>query len=218
MNDPQLFEMMSSELTAAVLSDKCDEFGFRDQAMAARIRPLDPSKVLVGRAMPVLTTDVFETPADPYKMEIASVDALKPNDVMVTCTNESSRTCFWGEILSTAAIARGARGAVIDGYTRDARQILELGFPTFVTGMKVPDSKGRSAVVDFNCPVRCGDVLVHPGDIIFGDIDGVVVIPKDHEDAIITAALEKLKKESQTIQELRKGSMLADVYAKYGVL
>ena len=134
---------------------------------------------LVGRAHTVLTADVYQRPENPYVKEIAAVDSLKPGDVMVAATNGSERTCLWGELLSTAARARGATGCLIDGHTRDVQRILEMGFPVFCTGFRPVDSSSRSTVIDFGCPVRCGDVLVHPGDIIFADIDGVVVIPED---------------------------------------
>lgn len=121
-------------------------------------------------------------------------------------------------MLSTAARARGARGAIIDGYTRDVPQITAMKFPTFATGRKPVDSAGRSIVIDHGCPVRCGDVLVNPGDIIFGDTDGVVVIPKELEKKVIPLALEKVKKENLTRNELLKGALLRDAYDKHKVL
>ena len=137
---------------------------------------------------------------------------------MVVCTNRSTRTCFWGELLSTAARARGARGIVIDGYTRDVAQITAMQFPTFATGMSVLDSANRSVVIDHGCPVNCGDVLVNTGDVVFGDIDGVVVIPQELEKKVIPLALEKVGKENQVRNELLKGAMLRDAYNKYRVL
>ena len=209
---------MRDKLKAAVISDILDRLGAREQAMRADIRPVYQGAIVVGRAYTVLTADIFQVIDDPYKGEIEAVDSLKSNDIMVVCTNRSTRTCFWGELLSTAARARGARGIVIDGYTRDVAQITAMQFPTFATGMSVVDSAGRSIVVDHGCPVNCGDVLVNTGDIVFGDIDGVVVIPKELEREVIPLALEKVGKENLTRNELLKGAMLKDVYAKHGVL
>jgi regulator of RNase E activity RraA len=213
-----MFDTMRDKLKAAVISDILDRLGAREQAMRADIRPVYQGAIVIGRAYTVLTANIFQIIDDPYKREIEAVDSLKSNDIMVVCTNRSTRTCFWGELLSTAARARGARGIVIDGYTRDVAQIIAMQFPTFAAGMSVVDSAGRSIVVDHGCPVNCGDVLVNTGDIVFGDIDGVVVIPKELEKEVIPLALEKVGKEDLTRNELLKGAMLKDVYDKYGVL
>jgi 4-hydroxy-4-methyl-2-oxoglutarate aldolase len=138
--------------------------------------------------------------------------------VVVASTQRSTRTCLWGELLSTASVARGANGAVIDGYTRDVRQIERMQFPVFSTGMYPVDSAGRSEVVDYNCSVECGDVTVAPGDIIFGDYDGVVVIPAQAIQEVVQRALDKVEGENRTREELRKGATLREVYDKYGVL
>jgi 4-hydroxy-4-methyl-2-oxoglutarate aldolase len=217
-NETEMFDTMRDRLYASVISDIIDSLGARNQGMRADIRPRWAGAVVVGRAYPVLTADVYKLVDDPYGGEIDAVDSLKPNDVMVVCTQRSTRTCFWGELLSTAARARSARGIVLDGYTRDVAQITRMKFPTFATGVYMVDSAGRSIVIDHNCPVDCGGVLVKPGDIIFGDIDGVVVIPRELEKEVIPLALEKVSKENQLRDELLKGSSLRDAYNKYHVL
>ena len=217
-DDQEMFQLIKTELYTSVVCDALDQLGFHDQAMRADIRPAYPEAVMVGRALTVLSADVYEVPEEPYKMEIESVDSLNPGDVMVAATGRSTRTCFWGELLSTAARERGANGAVIDGYTRDVRRIMQMRFPVFSTGMKPVDSYGRGIVIDYNCPVNCGDVIVNPGDIVFGDMDGVVVIPKAVEKEIIEKAMQKVTGENKTRDELRQGAYLKDVYEKYGVL
>ncbi|MCC6790654.1 MAG: RraA family protein [Thermomicrobiales bacterium] len=217
-NDEALLDALRNRLYAAVVSDVLDAAGLLHQAMDARLRPIAPSMRLVGRAHTALTADVYERPPEPYRMEIAAVDALKPGDVMVAATNHSTRTCFWGELLSTAAIARGAAGCAIDGYTRDALRIMEMDFPVFATGFKPVDSSSRSAVVAYDVPVECGGVLVNPGDIVFGDFDGVVVIPRQHLADIVAAAWAKVEKEDGSRELLRQGALLRDVYDRYGVL
>ena len=217
-SEKEMFDTMRDKLNAAVISDIVDSLGAREQAMRADIRPVYQGAIVVGRAYTVITADIFKIIDDPYGGEIEAVDSLKPNDVMVVCTHRSTRTCFWGELLSTAARARGARGIVVDGYARDVAQITAMKFPTFATGMSVVDSAGRSIVIDHGCPVNCGDVLVNTGDIVFGDIDGVVVIPKELEKEVIPLALEKVGKENLVRDELLKGAMLRDAYDKYKVL
>lgn len=217
-SEREMFDAMQEKLYASVVSDILDHLGARDQVMRADVCPMYQGAIVVGRAYPVLSADIFELRDDPYRAEIEAVDSLKSNDVIVVSTNRSTRTCFWGELLSTAARARGARGAIIDGYTRDVAQISRMKFPTFAIGRKLVDSAGRSIVIDHGCPVNCGDVLVRPGDIVFGDIDGVAVIPRELEKEVIPLALEKVGKEDLVRDELLKGTMLRDAYAKYKVL
>ena len=217
-NDTELFNLMEQQLYAAVLSDALDAAGYREQALRHTIRPLYPEAVVVGRVMPVLCVEVYEMPDEPYQQEIAAVDSLKQNDVIICSTNESPRICIWGELLSTAARARGARGAVIEGFIRDARQITAMQFPVFMTGFSPIDSYGRGDVIAYNVPIECGGVPVNPGDIVFGDIDGIVVIPQAVEVEVIEAALEKVRGENRTRDELRAGATLRDVYDKYGIL
>ena len=217
-NDTELFDMMEEHLYAAVISDALDAAGFRQQAMRHTIRPLLPETVVVGRAMPVLCLDVYEIPDEPYQQEIAAVDSLKQDDVLVCSTEGSTRICFWGELLSTAARARGARGAVIEGFIRDVRKIMQMPFPIFTTGITPVDSNGRGEVVAYNVPIECGGVTVNPGDIVFGDADGVVVIPQTVETQVIEAALEKVSGENRTRDALQEGATLREVYDKFGIL
>lgn len=217
-NDTELFDMMEEQLYAAVISDALDAAGFREQALSHTIRPLLPETIVVGRAMPVLCLDVYEIPDEPYQQEIAAVDSLKQDDVLICSTNGSTRICFWGELLSTAAQVRGARGAVIDGFIRDIRKIVEMRFPIFTTGISPVDSNGRGDVVAYNVPIECGGVTVNPGDIVFGDADGVVIIPQSIEKTVVEAALEKVRGENRTRDALREGATLREVYDKYGIL
>jgi 4-hydroxy-4-methyl-2-oxoglutarate aldolase len=212
------FDLMQRELYTGVICDVLDGLGYRNQAMEPDVRPLQPDLVLVGNARTVLSVDVYHERDDCYDKEIAFLDALLPGDVAVGCTNRSKRTGLWGELLSTAARARGARGAVMDGYVRDVRRIVGMGFPVFAGGMRPVDSRGRSVVLEYDTPVECAGVLVRSGDIIFADIDGVAVIPREVAEQTVAEALEKVKQENASRAELERGAYLRDVYAKYGVL
>jgi regulator of RNase E activity RraA len=216
--DDQLLDQLRQKLYVSVVSDVLDAQGYYDQAMSARLRPLAPESRVIGRAHTVLTADVFTRPAEPYRLEIEAVDALKPNDVMVAMTHDSQRTCFWGELLSTAATARGATGCVIDGHTRDVLRIIEMGFPVFCTGIRPVDSSSRSVVVDYNVPIECGGVRVAPGDVIFGDFDGIVVIPQAILSKTVELASAKVESENHSRAMLQQGHLLRDVYDKFGVL
>jgi len=217
-DDLELFQLMRDRLYAAVLCDALDQAGYREQAMRADIRPVYKNAVVAGRALTVESVDIHEPRDHAYEKEIAAVDSLKAGDVLVASTGQSTRTCLWGELLSTAATLRQANGAVIDGYTRDVRRIEEMRFPVFSTGMYPVDSAGRSIVTDYNCPIECGGVSVHPGDIVFGDLDGIVVIPQSATREVIEKAMAKVEGENLTREELEQGSTLRQVYDKYGVL
>ena len=218
IKDKALFAEMEAKLYTAVLCDVMDDLGYRNQAMRETIRPLDPSFVCVGRAKTILAVDVYQLSGDPYKMEIESVDSVRPDEVIVACTNNSIRTGFWGELLSTAAQTRGARGVIVDGLVRDVKKIVALGFPVFAAGIKPVDSKGRSIVLNYDCPIECGGVAVSPGDIIMADYDGVVVVPKEIVADVLKRALIKVEKENKSRQDLIAGAYLRDVYRRYGTL
>jgi 4-hydroxy-4-methyl-2-oxoglutarate aldolase len=214
----ELLEIVRAKLYTAVVSDVLDRHGYLEQAMDARIRPIDPGMRVVGRAHTVLSVDIYEHPENPYASEIAAIDAVTPGSCVVASTNQSTRTCYWGELLSTATRARGGVGTVIDGYTRDSLKIIEMGFPVFSTGFKPVDSSSRSVVVDFDCPIECGGVKVRPGDVVFGDFDGIVVIPIEILANVVQEAAEKVESENMTRDMLQQGHLLRDVYDKYGVL
>ena len=209
------------QLNAAVLSDVLDSLGLMRQAMKPFIRPLDDGLQLIGRARTGLYMPAYEHRAgeNPYEVEIALVDDLKPHDVVVlACNGPTDRIAPWGELLSTASQARGATGCVTDGLVRDVRQIREMGFALFHGGIGPLDTKGRARMVERDVPVECAGVAVRPGDIVFGDVDGVVVIPREHEAAVIQRALEKISGENQSRDALRRGELLGDVFKRLGIL
>jgi regulator of RNase E activity RraA len=205
-------------LYTAVVSDALDDLGFRDGAMAHHLRPVGPQVKFAGWARTISCMDTHHVDDNPYEMEIAAIDSILPGEVVVVATGGSKRNAPWGELLSTAAVARGARGAVVDGLVRDVRRIQELGFPVFAAGIKPVDSKGRGVVMAYNVPVECGGVLVRPGDLVFADFDGVLAIPAAVIGDVVRLATEKATRENHSRDELRRGAYLRDVYTKYGVL
>jgi regulator of RNase E activity RraA len=213
-------ETVRASLFSAVLSDCLDAAGCRKQALAPFVRPLDDSLVLCGRARTGLYMDVYDAPAgeNPYELEIRLIDDLKPDEVPVFACGASGRIAPWGELLSTAARARGAAGAVMDGLTRDVRAIRAMRFPMFAGGIGPLDSKGRGKVMAIDLPVEVAGVRVAPGDLVFGDADGVVVIPRGVEDEVIAAALAKVAGENRTREALARGEKLADVFRRHGIL
>lgn len=209
-----------AKLFTAVLSDVLDAAGHRSQAMRSGIRPLDDALVLAGRARTGLYMDVYHVQPgeNPYELEIRLVDDLKADEVVVLAAGTSGRIAPWGELLSTACRARGAAGCVTDGLVRDVRAIRAMRFPVFAGGIGPLDSKGRGKVMAIDVPVECGGVTVRPGDLVFGDADGLVVIPREIEGEILRAALEKVSGEDRTRAALERGERLADVFARHGIL
>ena len=208
-------------LSAAVLSDVMDSLGLTDRAMRPFVRPLDESLVLVGRARTGLYMPVYEAREgdNPYEVEIALVDDLKPGEVAVlACGGPTERIAPWGELLSTASRARGSAGCVTDGLVRDVRQIRAMQFPVFHGGIGPLDTKGRGRMMARDIPVACGGVHVVSGDLVFGDADGVVVIPKQRAAEVVARAQEKVLGEDNTRAELEQGRLLGEVFEKYRIL
>jgi regulator of RNase E activity RraA len=217
-NDSELLDWVAANLYTGVLSDACDASGRRDRALGSDITPLDPKRVLAGRAKTVVWAPIFHVPARPYDKEIAAVDSLRSGDVFVMAVGRSQEIVPWGELLSSATVARGGRGAVIEGLVRDTRQIVTLGLPVFCAGRRPLDSCGRGVVVDFDVPLIIDGVNIRSGDLVVGDADGVVVVPREAEPEVLERAWEKVSGENRTRDALRSGTLLAEVYERYGVL
>lgn len=208
-------------LSAAILSDIVDSLGLMRRAMRPFVRPLDDAQVMVGRARTGLYMPAYalREGENPYEVEIALVDDLQPQEVVVlACNGPSERIAPWGELLTTAAQVRGAAGCVTDGLVRDVRQIRAMHFPVFHGGIGPLDTKGRARMVERDVRVECGGVSIDPGDLVFGDVDGVVVIPRSHEHAVMDLALEKVRGEDNTRDALLQGESLANVFKRLGIL
>jgi len=219
-SDKAKFAWMRKNLYVAVVCDTLDSLGVRDRAMHQRLRPLDANNaVIVGRARTFRWMDTdYVYKEDPYGMEIAAVDSLKPGDVPVHSTDAAGTNAPWGELMSTIAQRNGATGCICDSNIRDCRRIIGLKFPIFYAGIRPLDSMGRGRVMAYDVPVRCGDVLVRPGELIFADFDGVVVIPKELEDEVLTRAYDKANREDGSRRDLMRGDTLRAVFNRYGVL
>ncbi|MCI0537267.1 MAG: RraA family protein [Verrucomicrobiales bacterium] len=218
--DAKRFAWMRKHLYVPVVCDVLDALGCRDRAMHQRLRPLDPAhSVIVGRARTFRWMDAdYVEEKDPYGMEITVMDALKPGDVAVHSTDAAGTNAPWGELMSTVAKRNGAVGCVCDSNIRDCRKIMALKFPVFFAGIRPLDSLGRGRVMAYDVPVRCGEVLVQPGELVFADFDGIVVVPRALEDEALARAYEKVTKENLSRRDLLRGDSLRAVYDRYGVL
>ena len=225
-SDEELLSIVRKELFTCVVGDVMDKMGLQHQFLPPQIRPLRPDMVLVGRAMPVLAVDVFEEKVagtnnllmqKPFGMMLEALDDLKANEVYVS-TGSSPRNALWGELMSTRAIKLGAAGAVLNGYVRDTRAILNLIFSTFCWGSYAQDSAPRYKVVDFRIAIEVGAIRIHPGDFLFGDMDGVCVVPMEPADEVFRKALEKARGEKLVKKALEQGSSAVAAFEKYGIM
>jgi regulator of RNase E activity RraA len=223
-SDDELFERARRELFSAVIGDTLDRLGRRNQFLPPEIQPLRDDMVIVGRAMPVLEADVEDgKPQDPqqvlpspFGLMLRALDDLKAGEVYL-CTGPSRVYASWGELMTMSAQNRGAAGVVIDGWSRDTPGILALGFPCFARGRYAQDQRTRGTVVDFRCPVRIGGVDVRPGDAIFGDLDGVVVIPREIETDVFQGAWEKAHGEKRVFEAIKRGMSAQEAWDRYGI-
>jgi regulator of RNase E activity RraA len=220
MPDDIIRSIRRHRLPTAVLSDTLDSLELRGQAMRPHIRPLDLSIDMAGRARTGLYMPVYHVQPglNPYELEIRLIDELQPDEIVVLACGDSGRIAPWGELLTTACLARKAAGCVTDGLVRDIRQITQMRFPVFHGGVGPLDSKGRGRVMEIEVPVMCGGVLVRPQDVVVGDADGVVVIPREVEEQVVALAIEKVTGENNTREALRQGESLASVFQRFGIL
>ncbi|MFP2306594.1 RraA family protein [Citrobacter braakii] len=225
-NDKELFHLMRTNLFPAAVGDILDTLGYLHQFIAPVVKPIRSNMVVVGRAMPVLEADVFELHSSSNKSDIGekpfgimfeALDSLQENEVYIT-TGCSLRYALWGGLMSARAIKLKAAGAVLDGFSRDTSEIYDLDFPVFSHGTYAQDQGPRGKVIDYRVPIEFSGVRVNPGDIIFGDRDGVLIIPQALETEVIRKALEKVSTENQVRKAIAKGMSTVEAFEKFGVM
>jgi regulator of RNase E activity RraA len=226
VSDEELYGTVRRDLFTAVVGDVMDTMGLLRWFLLPHIKPLRDDMVVIGRAMTVLEADIFAESHDPSGTDVMSepfglmfqaLDDLKAGEVYI-CTGASPRYALWGELMSRRAMKLGAAGAVVEGYHRDTRGILRLGFPAFSYGGYAQDQAPRGKVIDFRVPLEIGGVRVMPGDIIFGDLDGVCVIPRAAEEEVFRKALEKVQKENLVGRAIEDGMSAQEAFKKFEVM
>jgi regulator of RNase E activity RraA len=216
-NDVELFELVRDVLYTPVVGDILDDLGFAHQFLPQPIQPMREEMKLVGRAMPVLMIDVYGKQKHPFGRMTETLDQLDAGEIYLASGGEM-RCAYWGEILTATAKKRGAVGAVINGFHRDTPKVLEQNWPVFSRGRFAQDSSVRTQVVDYRCTIEVGQVRVEPGDLVFGDLDGVLVIPRKVEVEVIERALAKARGEKLVRTEIEAGMSSTDAFRKYGIL
>ncbi|MBR1401103.1 MAG: RraA family protein [Prevotella sp.] len=225
-NDQELFNIARNELFTALVGDVLDKMGYLHQFLSPSIKPLRSDMVTIGRAMPVLEADVFMEKAigtqnplmqKPFGIMFEALDSLQPDEVYI-CSGSSPRYALWGGLMSTRATKLGAAGAVVDGFSRDTPEILKLGFPTFSMGSYAQDQGPRGKVIDYRTSIEFNGIRVNPGDIVFGDLDGVIIVPKEAVNDAFEAAIEKARGEKLVKKALEEGMSTVEAFAKFGIM
>lgn len=216
-DDDALFASIRQALYTPVVGDILDAMGEYHRILPPAIQPMRESMKLVGRAMPVLMIDVYGPQRKPFGLLTEALDDLRSGEIYL-CTGGEMRCAYWGELLTATARTRGAAGAVINGYHRDTPMVLEQNWPVFSRGRYCQDSAVRTQVVDFRCPIEIEKVRIEPGDLIFGDLDGVVVIPRRIEREVIDRALEKARGEKVVRKAIEGGMTATEAFQKFGIL
>lgn len=211
-------KMMRESLYAAVVADALDGLGFTNQSPRVQLNAYTSQSLLVGRCKTTLWSDMYHEDPKPYELELKAVDSCQPDEVLICAAGGSMHSALWGELLSTASRNTGCIGAIVDGAVRDVAKIREMNFSVFARGTSVYDSQNRQRVVDLDVPVEIAGVRFCPGDLVFADFDGVVVVPQAVEAEAVHRAWEKVHAENRTRDAIRAGMKATDAYEKYGVL
>jgi len=225
-NDDELYKIAKSELFVALVGDILDKMGFLHQFLPPEIKPLRDDFVIIGRAMTVLEADVYEELAEnsnnpllqkPFGLMFEALDSLRSNEVYI-CSGASPRFALWGGLMSTRAVKLGAAGAVLHGWSRDTNEVLNLDFPTFSYGGYAQDQGPRGKVVDYRVPIEIEGVRINSGDMVYGDRDGVLIVPKEAVDEAFSGAIEKARGEQLVKKALESGMSTVDAFNKFGIM
>lgn len=223
--DAELFDLLRQELFTAVVGDVLDKLGYLHQFLPPGLAPLRPDMVLAGRAMPVLEADVFDTndggagplAGKPFGLMLEALDSLRAGDIYVA-TGGAGHYALWGELMTTRALALGARGVLLNGFVRDSGGIEALDFPTFCRGCYAQDQGTRGQVIDYRVAVEIGGIRIEPGTLLFGDREGVIVVPKEAEEETVRLALEKVRDENRVAEAIRSGMSATEAFERFGVM
>ncbi len=216
-NENEKFALMKERLYTPVVGDILDGMGYCHQFLPQDIRPLRDDMKLAGKAMTVLMIDVFGPQKKPFGYLTEALDQLEEHEIYLA-TGGSKRCAYWGELLTATARTRKAVGAVVNGWHRDTPQVLEQNWPVFSNGCYAQDSSVRTQVVDYRCDIEIGQVTIHDGDLVFGDVDGVLIIPKDVADEVLEKALDKAAGEKVVRKAIEGGMSATAAFAEFGIL
>ena len=214
------FQEYKTKLYSAVLADTLDSLGYHKQTLSPGIKSIKPDVVICGLARVGLYMPIYhdDENTNVYEHEITLIDSLKENEIAVLCCHGNEKIAPWGELLSTRATYLKSAGCLTDGCVRDTKMVNEIGFPVFAKGTNPVDTKFRGKMMMADVPGEIANVYVESGDLIFGDNDGVVIVPSKITDEVIKKALEKVNSENTVREELKRGNSLTAVFEKHKIL
>lgn len=225
-NDKELFSIAKKELFVALVGDVLDKLGYQHQFLSPKLKPINNNFVVIGRAMPVLEADVFEEALEgtnnplmkkPFGIMFEALDSMQEDEVYI-CSGSSPRFALWGGLMSTRAMKLKVAGAVVNGYSRDTNEILDLNFPTFSFGGYAQDQGPRGKVIDYRVPIEIDGIRIKPGDVVYGDRDDVLIVPKEMVKEAFEGAIEKARGEQLVKKALEEGMSTVDAFEKFGIM
>lgn len=211
-------EIIAQHLYTAVICDALDSLNYRHQSPRIALPFLTSHNRLVGRCKTTLWEELDGEDPSPYELELKAVDGCQQGEIFVAAAGGSMYSGIWGELLTTAARNQGCVGAIVHGAIRDLEKIDAMDFPVLASGKCAYDSQHRQRVTDIDIPVEIDGVTFSPGDLVFADSDGLVVIPQAIEEQTLKLAWDKVHAENITRDAIRNGMKAEDAYRKYGVL
>jgi len=205
-----------NKLYSGAIADMLDKQGFRDQVLPHFITPVTDIRRVCGVAFTGQGEPSENVGDDDTEKRLAMLDGITPMTISVWACGGHTASAHWGEIMSTAARQRGCLGAVVDGGVRDLDMIDAMHFPVFARFKCAASSIGRWNIARWQIPIKIGATVINPGDFVFGDNDGVVIIPKYIILEVLVQAEDVYTRESGMRRELRQGVSVKDAYMKYG--
>lgn len=209
---------VQNSLYSGILCDVLDGLGYRNQALSNAISGLTDETVIFGPAFTSIGTQVYSMPENPLIAQTRVVDQLGEGEIYVLVTRGEYNCAVFGELFATAVKQRKGAGVLLDAYARDIKELKKMDFPLFYRGKSPLTSKGRCEINECQIPVTLDGVTIHPGDYIFGDVDGVVVIPKDLIDEVLKRAFALIQDENRVRDGLLNGDSLEKVYTEIGAI
>jgi regulator of RNase E activity RraA len=203
-------------LYTGAVADVLDSLGLRNQVLPYYIAPVTNDLIVAGPAFTGQGYPVADIANDDSQTRINMLERIKPDTVSVWSSLGHFESAHWGEIMSNAARERGCTGAVVDGGLRDTRFVLQMKFPVFCRFRCAASSIGRWEIKEWQIPVKIGNTVIRPDDFVFGDIDGVVVVPQEVTREALEKTEHKVGQEKKMRVDLRKGVTVSEVYKKHG--
>ena len=209
---------VKNSLYSGILCDVLDGLGYRNQALSNAIYGLTEDTIIFGPAFTSIGTQVYSMPENPLIAQTRVVDQLGEGEIYVLVTRGEYNCAVFGELFATAVNQRGGAGVLLDAYARDIKALKEMNFPLFYRGKNPKTSKGRCEINECQIPITIDGVTINPGDYIFGDTDGVVVIPKERIDEVLDRAFALIADENLVRTHLLQGDSLEKVYTEIGAI